>query len=176
MAFDLGNILQHYLGGTPDSQAADQHFDQAARSAPTDLVGRGLSEMFRSDATPPFPQMAGQLFGRSDPTQRAGLLNQLLAGIGPAVLASLARDGGGGLGGLLGRSTGGATPPPQLTPEQANTVTPDEVQVIAEHAHQANPGIVDRIGGFYAEHPGLVKTLGSAALTIALAKMAEHRG
>ncbi len=31
------------------------------------------------------------------------------------------------------------------------------------------PGVLDKIGGFYADHPQLVKTLGSAALAIALA-------
>ena len=31
-----------------------------------------------------------------------------------------------------------------------------------------------RLGEFYAQHPELVKTLGSAALTIALAKMANR--
>lgn len=30
------------------------------------------------------------------------------------------------------------------------------------------------MSAFYAEHPTLVKTVGSAALSIALAKMAEH--
>lgn len=177
MAFDLGNVLQHYLGGgSPDPQAADQHFDQAAQAAPPELLGHGLSEMFRSDATPPFGQMAGQLFGRSDPNQRAGLLNQLIAGMGPALLSSLTQGGaGGGLGAILGELTGG-NPQAQVTAAQAENVTPDQVQVIADQAHRADPGIVDRIGGFYAQHPGLVKTLGSAALTVALAKMAERRG
>lgn len=176
MAFDLGNILQRYLGGAADPQAADQHFDQAAQAAPPDLLSRGLSAMFKSDATPPFGQMAGQLFGQSNPNQQAGLLNQLIAGMGPAVLASLTQSGaGGGLGAILGQLTGG-NPQAQITPAQAQSITPEQVQVLAEHAHQANPGIVDEISGFYAQHPGLVKTLGSAALTIALAKMAEHRG
>ena len=48
------------------------------------------------------------------------------------------------------------------------------MQVIASHAEQHNPGIIDSLSSFYAEHPGLVKTLGSAALTIALAKMAQR--
>ena len=58
---------------------------------------------------------------------------------------------------------------------QASTLTPEQVQVIASHAEQSNPGIVDQLSGFYAKHPTLVKTLGSAALSIALAKMAEHQ-
>jgi hypothetical protein len=38
----------------------------------------------------------------------------------------------------------------------------------------ANPGIIDQLSQFYAEHPTLVRTVGSAALSIALAQMAEH--
>ena len=64
--------------------------------------------------------------------------------------------------------------PPQLTPQQASQVTPAEVQEIATRAEQHDPGVLDKIGGFYAEHPQIVKTLGSAALAIALAGVATR--
>ena len=53
-------------------------YESAARAAPAEDVSHGLHEAFRSDATPPFEKMIGQLFGRSDPNQRAGFLNQIL--------------------------------------------------------------------------------------------------
>ena len=53
-------------------------YENAAREAPREDVSHGLHEAFRSDETPPFEQMIGQLFGRSDPNQRAGFLNQIL--------------------------------------------------------------------------------------------------
>jgi len=34
--------------------------------------------------------------------------------------------------------------------------------------------IVDRLGSIYAEHPALIKTLGSAALAVTLAKLANR--
>ena len=102
------------------------------------------------------------------------MLNQILSSMGPSVLASLAGGAGGGaLSGILGRLTQGGGVPAAVTPEQASQLTPEQVQVLASHAEQHNPGIIDKMSGFYAEHPGLVKTLGSAALTIALAKMAQ---
>jgi hypothetical protein len=184
MAFDLGSLLQQYVGGTPAPTAqTESHFDQAAQSASPGLLSTGLAAMFRSDATPPFGQMAGQMFGQANPNQQAGMLNQLIAGMGPAVLASLMNKsgaGGGGilgsLGGLLGQVTGGgaAATTPTLTPDQASQLTPAQVQVIASHAEQSNPGIIDQMSNFYAQHPTLVKTVGSAALSVALAKMAEH--
>ena len=179
MAFDLGSLLQQYIGGgsAPAAQA-ETHFDQAAQNASPDLLQAGLAAMFRSDATPAFGQMAGQLFGQANPNQQAGMLNQLIAGMGPAVLASLmnkfggAGAAGGGLGGLLGQLSGGA---PAITPTQASQLSPEQVQVIADHAEKSNPGIIDQMSSFYAQHPTLVKTVGGAALSIALAKMAEHR-
>ena len=130
--------------------------------------------MFKSNQTPAFGQMAGQLFGQANPSQQAGMLNQMLGSMGPGVLASLLGGAGGaGLSGILGQLSGGAKPV-ALTPEQASTFTPAQVQDIAHHAEQNSPGLVDKMSAFYAEHPGLVKTLGGAALAIALAKMAEN--
>jgi hypothetical protein len=43
------------------------------------------------------------------------------------------------------------------------------------HAQNANPSVVESVSNFYAEHTTLVKTLGGAALTIALAKVAERQ-
>ena len=175
MGFDLGSLLQRYVGGgAVPAQEAEDHFQQVAQNAPPSLLSQGLAAMFHSDQTPPFGQMAGQLFGQANPNQRAGMLNQLLGGMGPSVLASLAS--GGALSGILGRLTQGGGAPATITPEQASQVTPDQVTEIASHAEQHNPGIVDQMSSFYAQHSGLIKTLGGAALTIALAKMAERHG
>jgi methylmalonyl-CoA mutase cobalamin-binding subunit len=62
----------------------------------------------------------------------------------------------------------------QITPEQAQQVSPEAVQQIAAQAKQANPSIVDGVSSFYAEHTTLCKTLGGAALSIALAKVAQR--
>jgi hypothetical protein len=181
MSFDLGSLLQQYIGGpVAAGQHAENHFDQAAQAAPTDILSAGLAAMFRSDQTPAFGQMAGQMFGQANPNQQAGMLNSLIASMGPAVLASLlnkdASGAGalGGLGGLLGELSGGGAAVPTLTPAQASQLSPEQVEVLVDHAQQADPGIIDRLSNFYAEHPTLVKTVGSAALTIALAKMAER--
>jgi hypothetical protein len=95
------------------------------------------------------------------------MLNQLIAAVGPSTVAQMA--GGGMLASLLG---GGAS---QVTPQQAQNISPEVVQQIATHAEKTDPSIVDRASAFYAEHSTLVKTLGGAALTIALAKVAERQ-
>jgi hypothetical protein len=63
----------------------------------------------------------------------------------------------------------------QLTPEQAQQIPPEAIQQLANHAQSANPSIVDTVSNFYAQHTTLVKTLGGAALTVALAKVAERQ-
>ena len=166
----LMDILQQYTNATPLSNPdiAHQHFDEVSSTAPPELVGQGLGDAFRADSTPPFGAMVGQMFGQSNPQQQAGVLNQLLRSIGPGLLSAL---GGGILGRLAAPSNGGV---PQLTPQQASQVTPEQVQEIATHAEQHDPSVLDKIGGFYAQHPQLVKTLGSAALAIALAGVANR--
>lgn len=166
MGFDLGNILQQYLGGAlnPPPERASADFDQATQAAPRETVAQGVTQALRSDQTPPFPEMVGQLFERSGADQRSGMLSQLISGLSPALLSSVA-------GGVLGKLFDGQ--PGQVTPEIANQLNPQQVQEIAATAEQQNPGIVDRMGDFYAEHPTLVKTLGGVALAIVLGKMAE---
>ena len=168
MAINLGGLLQQYLGaGNQPVENAAAHYEQVTQSASPDLVSQGLSEAFRSDQTPPFSQMVGQLFNQANPQQQAGMLNQLLSSLGPGALAALTSSGAlGSLGSMLGRGN-------VVSPQQASQLSPDQVQQIAEHAHQSNPSVVDRMSDFYAQHSGLVKTLGGAALTIALAKMAN---
>lgn len=169
MAFDLGNVLQQYLSGAANmnnSRAVDD-FDQVAQNAPRTTMAEGVTEALRSDQTPPFPQMVGQMFGQSDPTQRAGMLNQLLRGVGPGLLSSIA-------GGALGNIFRGGDAPAAITPEQAAALTPEQVRQIAEKAEQENPSIVDRMGDFYAEHPTLVKSIGGAALAIILGRVAQN--
>lgn len=151
----MDTLLQQVTGAM--GAGADEHL----QNAPTNVLGQGITDMFRSEQTAPFADMVGQLFGQSNDAQRAGMLNQLLAAAGPALLTQL----------------GGSLPPgtTQLTPEQASQVSASDVQAMAAQAEQANPGVVETIGHFYAQHPTLIKTLGSAALAIALAKLREHQ-
>jgi len=168
---EIGGLLQQYSGATaaqaPDTVEDD--FDQFTQVAPTSAVSEGLAEAFRSDQTPEFGQMAAHMFGQSDGQQRAGILNKIISMLGPAVISQIiARKGLSGLGRIL---TGG-----RVTPEQAEQVSPEEVRDMAAEAEKHDPSIIDQFSDFYAKHPTLVKTLGGAALAIALAKIAQRQG
>ena len=160
------DILNRYVSGNAGAepgQVADD-FHQVAQNVSPEVIGKGLAAAFGSDQTPAAGQMVSQMFGASSPEQRAAMLNHLGAALGPA--------GASILGGLFGQNVAAAAP--TITPEQASQLDPQQVQEVVAQAQQHNPGILDSLSGFYAQHPGLVKTLGSAALAIVLGKMSEH--
>lgn len=177
MAFglDIGRILEQYAGRQDMRQQheVERDFDHIAGNAPHEDLRDGLTQAFRSDQTPPFASMVGQLFGQADTHQRTAMLNQLIAGAGPALLGSVLGGGGlGGLGGLLGGGAGGGRT--ELSPEDVERLSPEQVQELAARAEQENPGIIEKMSSFYAQNPGMVKALGGAALTIALGHMAQR--
>ena len=176
---ELGGLLQQYNGAQPDQSpdTVEDDFDQVAQAAPQPALADGLSAAFRSDQTPNFGQMTANLFNNSDPQQRAGLLNTLLQHAGPVLSrlmsggAGSSSGGGGGLSDLINIFKGGQQ---QVTPEQAAQISPDAVQQVAQQAEKHDPSIIDRVSSFYSEHPTLVKSLGAAALTIALSRIAQR--
>jgi hypothetical protein len=181
--FDLRKILDRYAG-REDAEGNDDDFDQVAQHAPPAAMSQGVAEAFRSDRTPPFPNMLGQMFGRSDPNTRAGILNQLIAAVGPALLSGVLSRGsgasmGGGLGGMLGGLLGGGAAgqaqAPQITPEQASQVPPEAVEELAREAERKNPDIINRVSDFAVQNPTLVKGLGAVAVGIALKHLAGQK-
>ena len=178
---DLSGLLQQYNGAQPDQapNTVDDDFDQIAQTAPQPALADGLAAAFRSEQTPDFGQMASNLFNNSNPQQQAGLLNTILKYAGPAILSRVmpgaggtGNSAGGGLSDLINAFKGGQQ---QVTPEQAEQISPETVKEVADEAQKQDPSIIDRISDFYAEHPTLVKSLGTAALTIALAKIANRQ-
>jgi hypothetical protein len=164
----IGGLLQQYAGKSAPTGNVEEHFDQVAGAVPCSSLAGGLAEAFRSGATPPFAQMASQLFSNGNGSQQASMLNTLLATAGPGVLTSfLGANAGGALGSLL---RGGQT---SVTPEQASSIPPEEVQNLAAHVEKHDGSIIDKISEVYAEHPTLIKSLGVAALGIMMHKMSE---
>lgn len=169
---EISNVLQNYTAGsTPPAtdEAVGDHFHQVAQAAPASDLASSLAAMFHSDKTPPFPQMVGQLFGNSNGTQRASLLNALLSGgAASGILSQLAQTAG-----LSLPAGGGSTTP--ITPQAAEKITPEMAQQAAAQAAQHDPSIVERVSEIYAQHPMLVRTLGAAAMSIALSHLAHRR-
>ncbi|MFL6414258.1 MAG: hypothetical protein ACJ74Y_01115 [Bryobacteraceae bacterium] len=161
---DLFGMLQQYAGGGAHSAAdPERDFDNVANNASRDHLASGIADSFRSDATPPFAQMISSLFSNSDGQQRAGILNHLLSAAGPA-----------GAGGVLGNLLGGRTNS-QVTPEDAQQISPQAVHDLAQQAEKNNPSILDTASQFYAQHPTLVKSLGAVALASVMSHMSRNQ-
>ena len=167
---DVANVLQNYTQSNqpPAGEEVDSHYHQVARvAAPSDLAS-GLAAMFHSDQTPPFAQMIGQLFSNSNGPQRANLLNTLLSsGAAPGILSQLSQTAGISLPAGLGSGTA-------VTPETAAQIPPAAVEQAAAQAQQHDPSIVDRVSEIYAQHPTLVKTLGTVAMGLVLSHLARR--
>jgi hypothetical protein len=163
----LLDMLKKYAGGTTPTSDAEvhQHFDEVSQSVTQNQMADALSHAFRSDQTPAFGQMISSMFSQSNGEQKAGMLNHLLSSVGPGALSQI--PGGSMLSGLLGGGN-------QITPEQAQNVSPEAVQQLASHAEQADPSIIEKASSFYAQHPTLVKTLGAGVMSIAMAKLARR--
>jgi hypothetical protein len=91
------------------------------------------------------------------------MLNTLLSSLGPEQRAQIAAA-------IPGLGTASS-----VTSDQAAAVSPAAVQNLAHHVEQHDGGIVDKMSALYAAHPTLVRTLGTAAMMIAMRKIAERR-
>ncbi len=159
----LLDMLTQVMSGAGNNAAPSM--DQITQHAPDDVLAKGLSAAFSSNETPAIGNMAAQLFGQSNSGQQAGMLNQLMGALGPVVISGLA-------GGVLGKiMSPGQT---QITPEQASQLSPQQVEDVVNHANEVHSGVADQLGSFYAQHKGLVNTLGGIAATIAMMKMKDH--
>lgn len=161
MEKDTNDVLRQYVAdtGVRSAHKVATDFDQVAQALPAEALTTGLSEAFRSDQTPAFEQLLVQSFEQGDPQQRAAVLGRLLDAAGPEVLRGLQEQG------LL---------PPRVDHESFRQLRPEEVEAIAGAASRDNPALIDDISNCYAADPALAKTLGGAALNVALEKIA-HR-
>jgi hypothetical protein len=156
----LGSILQQYRAGGAPSNPEDtlHHYQQVATQAPPSALSGALGEIFRSPQTGTFGQNISSMFGQSDPNQRAGILNTLLASGGSGILEKLG----------LGQAT------TQVSPQQAQEISPDAVEDAVNHAERQNPSIIDRASEFYSEHPTLVQAMGAGAALLALQHLSKR--
>jgi hypothetical protein len=157
------DLLSQYASGTAPAGDAAGHFDQVTQSVDQGTLAQGVTAAIRSDQTPPFAQIASQLFASGSAEQKLAMLNTLVSSITPEQRAQLSQW-------IPGLGSGAS-----ITPGQAAVVPPEAVETIARHAETHNPTIVERMSDLYAAHPTLVKTLGSAAMMIAMRTIAQRR-
>jgi hypothetical protein len=166
---EISNVLRQYIGGEGDARpSAQDDFERVASGAPKATVAHGLAEAFRSDQTPSFGRMVANLFGQSTGDQKAGLLNTLLFALDRAAVSQAPGGTFAGLQDLIKKERR------NLAPEDAQKIAPAAVERVVSYAAQRDPSIVETVSRFYAEHPEVVETLGTKALTMAMHKIASR--
>jgi hypothetical protein len=165
----LGDLLKQVTTGNAPDTDVHAAYDKVAGAVPSGTLADGLSHAFSSDQTPPFEQMVSGLFDRSTPDQKAGFVNHLLQVLGPAGFAQALSAAGIG-GGAQAPASGGT-----LTPQQAEQLSPESVQVLAQQAAAKDPSIIDKAASFYAQHPTLVKSIGAGALALLMSRISKSR-
>ncbi|HEX6850039.1 MAG TPA: hypothetical protein VF139_01440 [Candidatus Polarisedimenticolaceae bacterium] len=165
----LGDLLKQVSTGNAPASEVDAAYDQVARAVPNATLADGLSHAFKSDETPPFEQIVSGLFDKSTPEQKAGFFNHLLGVLGPAGVAQALGSAGirGGPQALESRGN--------LTPQEAESLSPEAMQALAQQAAVKDPSIIDRAASFYAQHPTLVKSIGVGALALLMRRISASR-
>jgi hypothetical protein len=159
---DVKELLGKYATGAAPAGDTGAHFQQVAQSVDNSTLAGGIAEALRSDKTPPFAQLVSQLFASGSGEQRAAMLGTLLSAIPANQRSKIASM----IPGLGGASADPGAPPPE-------TISPNDVQKLAQQAEKQDATVVDKMSALYAAHPTLIKTLGAGAMAIAMRKIAE---
>ena len=155
----IGSILNQYQSGaTPDRVRAREHYDEIARNVPPNVLASTIGPALSGLDPQHLEQRIAQSASAMTPEQRGSFLQTILGGLA-------AGSAGGGLPSLLNRI--GASPSIATNPEQAS---PEDVAKVTTYAKENQPDVFHRAMEFYAQHPTLVKVLG----TLAIASIAKN--
>lgn len=165
----LGDLLKRVTTGNAPAAEVNAAYDQVAGAIPNGTLADGLSHAFRSDETPPFERMVSGLFHNSTPDQKAGFVNHLIGVLGPAGFAQALGAAG------IGHEPQGVSSEGSLTSQQADRMSTEAVQALAQQAAVKDPSIVDKAASFYAQHPTLVKSIGVGALALLMRQISATR-
>jgi len=141
----LRDILNHY---------ANARYDQSQRDAPRDF-----EEIAREEPPEALSEGLAHAFRAEETPSFGEMVSNLFRNSDPHQRSGLLER--------LREALGGREPLDDADPRQ--------VEELANKAESRSPNIVERVSRFYAQHPALVRNLGSAALTIALSRMAQRR-
>lgn len=158
----IGGLLDQYAAGqgATSREQAREHYDQIAQHVPPDVlkgeIGPALGGLQGGEVEERIRRSATEM----TPEQRGGMLSGLLGGLA----------GAGGLRDVLGRI--GVDPSVASNPQEAS---PQDVGKVAAYAKDNRPEIFHKAMEFYAEHPMLVKTMGTLAVAAIAKRLAGGR-
>jgi hypothetical protein len=165
---DLSGVLKQYsgAGATNPGPAVAEHFDQVASAVPASTLAEGVAHALNTtSAGSGLGQTVSQTYAQGSGDQKAGILNTLVASVGTMTASKM-------LGSTAAQALNSGSP---LSAQQAQQVSPNMVQQLADQAAQSDNSVVNRMSAFYAQHPSLVKGMGASAMALVMSKLANRR-
>lgn len=166
----IGGLLQHYVSMSPEQapSVTSDDFVKVADVVPRQPLAESLADALRSNQTPALGSVAVNMFEHLSNHDKKLLLDTLVT---PIPVGSLL--------GLLHRcrisdQMSAAMADGELSSNEAATIEPDVVRLIAACAEQHDNRILERVSEILAERPSLAKDLGPGALAVALESL-SHR-
>jgi hypothetical protein len=158
----IGGLLDQYANGqgAATREEAQEHYDQIAQHVPPDVLRGTIGPAIGGLEGEQVEDRIRRSASRMTPEQRGGMLSQLLGGLA----------GAGGLREVLGRI--GVDPSVASNPQAAS---PQDVAKVAAYAKDERPDLFHKAMEFYAEHPVLVKTMGTLAVAAIAKRLAGGR-
>ncbi len=142
------------------SCSAQQHYDQSVQHIPTDVLASTIGPAIGSLPTEHVQDRVQASAEQMTPQQRGSLLQQLLAGLGA----------GGALSSVLNQI--GVSPAVAQNPQSAR---PQDVGKVAAYTKENRPDLFHQAMSFYAQHPTLVKVMGTVAIAAIAKNLAGGR-
>ncbi len=157
----IGNLLNQYAtgGGATNQQEAHEHYDQIANAVPPDVLGSAIGPAIASLGGENAQERILDSANAMNPQQRGGFVQSLLNGF---------LQSGVSLTPMLEKL--GINPTIAQNPEEAR---PEDVARLAAHAHENHIDVFHQAMSFYAQHPMLVKVLGSVAIAAIAKKLGQ---
>jgi hypothetical protein len=162
----IGGLLEQYSNGAgaTNRQEAREHYDQISSAVPTDLLSGLIGPALASLGS---GQVSERIFNSAtemNDDQRGGFMGTLLQGLGGSL-------GAAALPALLSQL--GVN---QQVMQDPRLASPQDISALATYAQENDPSIFERAMQFYAEHPMLVKVLGTMAVAAIARSLANQRG
>jgi hypothetical protein len=158
----IGGLLNQYQAGTGagSREEAQQHYDQIAQHVPPNVLASSIGPAIGSLPTDQVEERVQRSAQQMTPQQRGNFLEQLLGGLGA----------GGGLAALLSQI--GVSPAVAQNPQSAS---PQDVGKVAAYTKENQPDLFHQAMSFYAQHPTLVKVMGTMAIAAIAKNLAGGR-
>jgi hypothetical protein len=158
----IGDLLNRYAqgSGATSREEAREHYDRIVGNVPEDLLASVIGPAVGSLPQDQVETRVRNSATEMTPGQRGSFLERLLGGLGQS---------GEGIHSVLEQI--GVSPKVADDPRQA---TPEEVGKVAAYAKEERPDLFHRAMEFYAQHPTLVKVLGTMAIA-SIAKNLYHQ-